>query len=430
MKQPRLAQLLLFASVLYFLIAGAYKSMHDSRDFVPVYTGASCLLDRCDPYDTHQLSAEFRHRGGNDPEFLQQQWPPRTPPVYPPASFVTALPVALFRFPIAKFLWFLLNAGLFLAATKTVLDSCPEDRLWLAVLLSAYFLIKGSFLLKSGQPAGFATSTLILGCLLIWRGKRPILASCFLCLSLAMKPQMGGLVALFLLLRKGTRVYVAAAMAGAVLVLLAGAAVLQLNPVDKDWVSELRQSISSSVLPGHINDPAAPEADQVNLGTLTAILVPDASAARYTADALSLVLIATWAFILFRSRADDRSTQLLLLGSLVVYTLLPVYHRNYDTPILLLTVPPILVIVKYNNVLGYAIALLTVFTSLPILPHMIAWLKPHSPAVYQKILGSKFLFVVMLRSQNVAIFAVFCLYLVAMFSLSFAKRPAQELATA
>ena len=42
------------SAIVFFWVAGA-RVLKASNDFVPVYTGARCLLHGCNPYDTAQL---------------------------------------------------------------------------------------------------------------------------------------------------------------------------------------------------------------------------------------------------------------------------------------------------------------------------------------------------------------------------------------
>ncbi len=62
--KPDLHLLVLFLSALVLFAAGGARFIHASNDFVPVYTGARCLLHGCNPYDTTQLEQQFFQGGG------------------------------------------------------------------------------------------------------------------------------------------------------------------------------------------------------------------------------------------------------------------------------------------------------------------------------------------------------------------------------
>ena len=104
--KPDLHLLVLFISALVmFALAGA-RVIQASNDFVPVYTGARCLLHGCNPYDPSQLELQFYEAGGHAAELPSWQI---DVPVYPPSTFMVLSPLALLRFPVARVLWFLLN---------------------------------------------------------------------------------------------------------------------------------------------------------------------------------------------------------------------------------------------------------------------------------------------------------------------------------
>jgi Glycosyltransferase family 87 len=421
LKSFSLDRLLLVAAALYFLVAGASQAWKYSYDFTAVYCGARCLLHGCDPYDTRQLSLEYSHAGGTDPAFQEGRWPSSYPPVYPPAVFVVVSPVSVLGFPAARMVWFLLNAGLFVWAVSLILSACPESYRWLANLLAACFLSSGVILLKAGQPACAAVSLLIIACVLFWRRKQMVLAACLLCLSLAIKPQIGGLVALYLLIEKPNRRYVAAAMAGAFAILILGAGTLQLHPGSQTWLADLRGNVAASLLPGHINDPSFPSAGEVNLQSAAIIAIPDARIASLLTYGVVLILLALWAGGLAKSRWSEGS-RFLGLGALVVFSMLPVYHRDYDIVLLLLTIPMIVAVVRQRQALGFLIAAITLLAIAPIQRNASAWLMTHHPALRLEILAHRIWFLLVLREQILATVVLFCLYLAAIYLI----RPAAE----
>jgi Glycosyltransferase family 87 len=425
LKSFSLDRLVLVAAALYFLVAGASQAWQYSYDFTAVYCGARCLLHGCDPYDTRQLSLEYGHAGGTDPAFQNGRWPAAYPPVYPPAVFVVVSPVSLLGFPAARVAWFLLNAGLFAWAVTLVLSACPENYRWLANLLAACFLVSGLVLLRAGQPACAAVCLLVIAWALFRRQKHMVLAACLLCLSLAIKPQIGGLVALYLLIEKANRRYVAAAMAGAVAILVLGAGMLQLHPGSQTWLADLRGNVADSLLPGHINDPSSPSAGEVNLQSAAIIAVPDAKIASLLTYGVVLILLALWAVALAKTRWSE-SSRFLGLGALVVFSMLPVYHRDYDIILLLLTIPMIVAVVRQRQALGFLIATMTVLAIAPVQRNANAWLMSHYPAFRLEILAHRILFLLVLREQILATVVLFCLYLAAIYLI----RPAAESAAA
>jgi hypothetical protein len=245
--KPDLHLFVLFISALVmFALAGA-RVIQASNDFVPVYTGARCLLHGCNPYDTSQLEQQFYEAGGHSAELPSWQI---DVPVYPPSTFLVLSPLSLLRFPVARVLWFLLNGCLLVTAARLIQDMSPPQHRWLTTLLACYFVITAEIVLVLGQPAVFAISLVIIGCYLFLRGGFLPLGAVLFLLSLAVKPQIGGLIVLYMLLRRIQWRYAAMAMAGAAALLLSASLILGHHPRSAAWASTLRANLSATLSPG------------------------------------------------------------------------------------------------------------------------------------------------------------------------------------
>ena len=130
LTKERLQWLILALGALIFLGFGAARAFHFSNDFVPVYTGARCLLHGCNPYETKQLEREFFKAGGIAQEL--PSWEIDVP-VYPPSTFLAVSPLALLPYSAARSLWFLLNGSLFVGSAVLIISICPSSHRWLAV---------------------------------------------------------------------------------------------------------------------------------------------------------------------------------------------------------------------------------------------------------------------------------------------------------
>ncbi len=419
MDKLKLGRVMLAFAIFYFLLIGLVEAVVHSNDFIPLQTGASCMLHGCDPYNEAQLLKEYARNGGDNPDFRQAIWPTGVPPVYPPGSFLVVLPLALVRYPLAKLLWFVLNAALFLVAARMMLKQCREKDRWLAVFLVAFFVGHMTYLVKMAQPAGFAISAATIAYLLFLERRRLALATVMLCLSVAIKPQMAGLLALYLLWRQGTRRHVAVALGGALAIQLAGAAILHQNAASANWLPELRQSIAESLLPGHTNDPAAETSDQISLQSAAAVFTPGATASGLVADGISLVLAGFWVAAVVRFRRDDQDGFLFMTGGLLVFSLLLVYHRLSDSTLLLMAIPSIQIAVERMRKAGLALAGLTIFASTPIQNQSCFWLPENHPAIYRVIVENRFLYLLVQREANLAMLGLFGLYLWIAFSPRF-----------
>src|SRR5271156_6664161 len=101
--KPDLHWLVLSVAALIFVLVGAARVFQASNDFVPVYTGARCLLHGCNPYDTSQLEQQFFQAGGRAAELPSWQI---DVPGCPPSTFLVLSPLALLPFPAARLVWF------------------------------------------------------------------------------------------------------------------------------------------------------------------------------------------------------------------------------------------------------------------------------------------------------------------------------------
>src|SRR5258707_1695303 len=142
--KPDLHLLVVFIASLVLFAVGGARVFHASNDFVPVYTGARCLLHGCNPYDTSQLEPEFFQAGGRPSDLPSWQI---DVPVYPPSTFLVLSPLALLRFPAARLVWFLLNGCLFAGGAGLILSICPPPHRWLATILVSFFLVTAGILL-------------------------------------------------------------------------------------------------------------------------------------------------------------------------------------------------------------------------------------------------------------------------------------------
>jgi hypothetical protein len=416
--KPDLHLLVLFISALVmFALAGA-RVINASNDFVPVYTGARCLLHGCNPYDTSQLEQQFYQAGGHAAEL--PSWRIDVP-VYPPSTFLVLSPLALLKFPVARVLWFLLNGCLLVTAARLIQNMSPPQHRWLTTILVCYFVITAEIVLVLGQPAVLAISLVIIASYLFLRGRFLPLGAFLFSLSLAVKPQIGGFIVLYLLLRRIHWRYVAMAMAGAGVLLLSASWMLGHHRLSAAWASTLRANLSATLSAGGSADPR-PENQQaigdLNLQSLTSIFFREAHTFNAVAYSVFLALLALGVLVVLRSGAS-RETHFISLAALSVLSLMPVYHRFYDTRLLLLSIPAIGIIFQKRRVSGALIALLTLLTTISTQYRVQIFLLQQGR--WQNVLGKKFLFILLLRQQNLEMLILFCLYLVAMFSIPFSS---------
>ena len=410
------------SALILFALAGA-RVIHTSTDFVPVYTGARCLLHGCNPYDTSQLEQQFFQGGGHAGEL--PSWHIDVP-VYPPSTFLALSPLALLRYPVARWLWFLLNGCLFVTSAGLILSICPPWYRWLATILVSFIVATAGILLVLGQPGVFAIPLVIIGSCLFLRGRYLPLAAFLLMLSLAVKPQIGGFIVLYLLVQRIHWRYAAVALAGAGALLLSASLILSHHPRSAGWSSTLRANLTATLGPGGSADPR-PENQlaigDVNLQTLSSIFFADARRFNAVAYAVFLGLLAVGIVAVMRANPGPQ-THFLALAALSILSLTPVYHRFYDTRLLLLSIPAVVIVCQKRRLLGILIAVLTVLAVISVQYRVQMFLLQQ--AKWQSVLANKFLFILLLRQQNLELLILFCLYLTAIFSIRFSSSAAME----
>jgi hypothetical protein len=210
-------------------------------------------------------------------------------------------------------------------------------------------------------------------------------------------------------------------MAGACALLLSASLILGHHPRSAAWASTLRTNLSATLSPGGSADPR-PENQQaigdLNLQSLTSIVFPEARTFNAVAYSAFLVLLALGVLVVLRTSANQE-THLISLAALSVLTLMPVYHRFYDTRLLLLSIPAVGIVFQKRRLLGALIAILTFLATISIQYRIQIFLLQH--AKWQNVLANKFLFILLLRQQNLEMLILFCLYLVAMYSIRFSS---------
>ena len=161
----------------------------------------------------------------------------------------------------------------------------------------------------------------------------------------------------------------------------------------------------------------------MNLQSLTSIFFADAGTFNHVAYLIFLVLLAALIVVIPWSRASGE-THVLALAALSILTLMPVYHRFYDTRLLLLSVPAVVVVFQKRRVLGAVIAVLTVLATVSVQYRVQMFLLQQGK--WQSVLANKFLFILLLRHQNLVMLFLFLLYLAAIFSLRLSSPAAIE----
>jgi hypothetical protein len=379
-------------AALIFFILGGLRASEVRNDFVPIYAGASCMLHGENPYATGPL-------------------------IYPPSTLLVLSPLALFPYRDAWVIWFLLNGGLVVTAVVLVLSLCPKGQRWPTTAMGAVLLAGSSQLLILAQPSAFSIGLAAIGVYCFLRSRALLAGALFLMLSLAVKPQIGGLIILSLFFNGVHRRYAAMAMAGAVTLLLCGGLVLKMHPQSAGWIVDFRENLARSAAPGGIADPRPANelnSGDLNLQTVTSIFFETDKAFNAAAYAAFGILFIAWA-VPVRRMKPTLENHLLSIGALSVLTLLPIYHRAYDSRLLILSIPAALIVYKRRRTLGALVCVLVALSAVSI-QHWVKILL-EKDGLLQIVQQNKLLFILVLRENNIRLLALSSLLAIALFNI-------------
>jgi hypothetical protein len=315
-----------------------------SRDFKPLYAGARCLLHNRNPYDGEALRMEYQQAGGDmrDPTPFQPHYS-----LYPPPAFVLMMPFALFKWQVAHYLFLGVSAGLLIAASFLVASLCaPMSPIMLPILIGI-FLLGANSMMMLAQPSMIAIGLCVIGTVLLLQRRYTALAIISFSLSLALKPHTGAFVWLYFFAHPRYRSKAVSIFAVTVLLCLPGVIWVSVMPASAHWLQELRANLKTFDVPGALSDPGPRDLDAYNMTTLQTILslVRDDKAFYNPASwGVSGVLLL---FILAVVRKPRLSydQQVFAIAALTCLSMLPFYHRTYDTKLLLLCFPALAVVV-------------------------------------------------------------------------------------
>jgi hypothetical protein len=310
-----------------------------SLDFKTVYGGARCLLHGCDPYDSQQIFAEYAKAGG--PVDDTRPFRPHEA-IYFPSALSLLTPFALLPWEPAHLLWLAVSTGVFVLGTALIADLCFEFAPVFSAGYLGFFLLTSTTLIMLAQPTQLTIGLCAVATWCLLRKRFVGLGIVCFALSLTLKPHVTGLVWLYFLLRDASSRRRAWHIAILTAVLyLPGVVWASMMPASSHWLSEIPSNVRGITAHGQVGDPgpANPEASAIGgLQPLFSLFRDDPGFYNKAAEAVGVVLLAAWLVPVVRMhRSVERD--FMALAAVVCISLLPVYHREYDTRMLLLTFP-------------------------------------------------------------------------------------------
>ena len=326
-----------------FVLRGPWRAVHSGtmfNDLLSPYIQSRSWVKGLDPYSP-QILRLFWPRQTGQFEFLKKEITDGSitvkrgiPTAYPLTSFVLLSPIALLPWPTANLLWTAINIVLFafaLASLVTIAGWSSSD--WRIFLFLALSLLLAPFHtgIATGNPAIVTTELGIIAIGLASR-RQDVGAGLILAIAVSLKPQIGLCFLFYYGLRQRWRICgVSSALAFA----LAAAGVLRLGigkPWQQSYWADNRALFSIGSL-ADFTERNPMRFSLINLQVLVYSLIRSSAAADIGAVVLAGSLFVIW---LFYHRKCRRDRDLLCVGTLLVISLLPIYHRFYDAALLVI----------------------------------------------------------------------------------------------
>ncbi|MGA8940632.1 MAG: glycosyltransferase family 87 protein [Acidobacteriaceae bacterium] len=384
---------LVLVGCMFFGVRGYHdqKLALQSFDFKPVYSSTRCLIDGCDPYDSVQIEQEYLQHGGDGSDLR-----PFRPfnANYPPSALFLVIPLALLPFEVARAIWLCIGIVLFSCAALCVADLCVGRRALWAQGLLAVFVVSSTMLIMLGQPAMFAISLAVIGAWSFLRQRWLALGVVAFAVSLTFKPHDGGLIWLFFLLSAGGAAVVGSSaargrvargvsfrrlalytLAAAIVLLTPGVLLAFHHPASAHWPQELHTNLVGIAAHGQASDPGPTNGEVQSIASLQAVFALVHDVPRFynlTAYATFLPLFLAWLYLVVRrgrgvarQRVDEdgrdgvSDADLMALAAAAALSFLPIYHRQYDTRLLLLMFPAVAVLASGYRWMGRAAIVLS-----------------------------------------------------------------------
>jgi len=322
-KNRWLWRVLFLAAIVYFVVRGPWRAIHDSGDFLLVFTAARCWLHGANPYVPADLAVAAQAAGiqVTAAHFVTN------PMVYLPPALPLLSPLALLPWSAAKAMWLACLLALSLWSMMLLARNADAWKLPVATLLLAFAPLHTG--LGKGQPSVLVCGLL---CLSMFTSN-PYAAGLMLGVAACMKPQ---LVVGFLLLALFQREYRKLIVACTFGLATIAVALLLIAP---GWFPAL--TVNTREIVGGasgLNDLNPTSWYQlINLH----ILVPQALYRTPVEIIAYAIIILVTAFAIARV-ADYKMAAALIASA----TVLVGYHRFYDAQILWLAIPAILLLTQ------------------------------------------------------------------------------------
>src|ERR1035437_8926162 len=337
--------LLLLGSLTFILLGTAFENAANAPfvDFRGLYYPARCLLQHRDPYLQSGVLSLYQAEGGDNPSDSANDRQAATRYVYQPTAFTFTAPFAMLPWGPAHILWMTFTIGSLLFASFLMWNLGANYAPIISGGLIGLLLANSELIVITGNAAGIAIGLCAVAVWCFLRERFVPVGILCLAFSLAIKPHDTGLVWLYFFLagggyRKRAWQTLLATVA------LSLPVVLWVWHVAPHWLAEMQSNILAYSARGGINDPGLATSGAHGLGMLVSlqamigILWDDPRFYNPASYLICAPLLLVWAIVTLRSRPSPKRVWL-ALAAISALSMLPVYHRQMDTKLLLLAVP-------------------------------------------------------------------------------------------
>jgi len=346
-RSHRTGLLLVFLGSLVFILLGVFmerRTIVAMADFKPVYYGARCLLQHCDPYNEDQLLLLYRSESRartTEPPWLQRI---ATRLIYLPTVFTVTIPLALMSFGPAHVVWMIMTASGFILAACLILDLGADYAPRLSGGLLFVILAGSELLIEVGNAAGIAISLSVIAAWCFLRQRFVAAGVLCLAISLLIKPHNAGFVWLYFVLAGG--ILRKRALQSLLLTIILGfPSVLWVTYISPHWIQEMQSNISKFSVLGDLNDTGVSTLDVtshgapiVSLQMVAGVFSDNQTVQNTVAYLVCAPLLLIWVVVSLRA-SPSWANAWLALAAISALSMLPLYHRQQDTRMLLLTIP-------------------------------------------------------------------------------------------
>jgi hypothetical protein len=338
--------LMVLGSIAFLLLGLVIIQVHhaDLMDVRSAYISSRCFLHDCNPYQQSDLMRVYFASGGKlraDPqgaEIIQFE----TQNLYLPTSLAAIAPYALLPYELARFLWVLSIAAAYLLAAWLMWSVAADKSPLLSAALLAFYLANSGSLIP-GNVGALSLSLCVIAAWCFMSDRFVFAGVLCMAMSLALKPHESAVIWFFFLMLGG--LYRRRALQSLlVLAIVAVPALLWIQHTSPHWIAELHANMQAHYAPGGIDDPGPTAA--LNRGSLVitdlqviiSFFVDKPSIYNPISYAICLALLAA---IVLAIRKTQPSKERIWIGlaAVAALSMLPLYHRQYDAKLLILTLP-------------------------------------------------------------------------------------------